>query len=55
MTKKHFIRAAKIISGVYNYDERVILAMQFADLFASTNPLFKRGKFMEACKVDESN
>ncbi len=46
MTKKDFIAIAKILQSE---KVNVKIAIKFADLFSSDNPLFDKIKFVKAC------
>ena len=55
MTKKDFQLIANVIATcqfdgcrLERDDARLLLAGHFADILATTNPLFKRGLFLEA-------
>ena len=53
MIKKHFVEAAKIVSGISNDQERKMTAIRFATLFRKFNERFDNDKFFKACKVKE--
>jgi hypothetical protein len=49
MTKKHFEAIASLLNG-----ERQELVIKFADYLRTQNPLFQRGRFLEATQQEKS-
>lgn len=52
MTKRHFQRAAEIISAVSDVQQRMLLADAFARFFAAENPRFDRERFLAVCGLE---
>lgn len=51
-SKRDFVNIAKAISiHVVRYEQRVALANELSDYFASVNKSFDREKFIAACDV----
>ena len=48
MTRKHFKLIAETIANLPE-SMRGVVAREFADMLAGTNPRFNRGRFLEAC------
>lgn len=51
MSRKHFRAMAAIIKDIKDQTERKRVAEEMADLCASSNSLFSRSQFLEACGV----
>lgn len=49
MTKKHFIRAAEIVTDISDRDIALIVASRFIQLFSAYNDRFDRQRFLTAC------
>lgn len=49
MTRKHFSATANILKTIEDVSLRAQLAREFADMFASENGRFDRGRFYAAC------
>jgi hypothetical protein len=53
MTRAHFkLIAAVVKESLLRGPAKYLLACQFANALAATNPSFKREKFIEACSND---
>lgn len=52
MSRKDYVRAARIIVRVADYEIRDFLAQEFADMFAQDNPFFDRTRFYAACGAE---
>lgn len=56
MTKKDYIRAAKMISITYKHavpiDKQIVVEL-FCDFFKADNSKFDRNRFEEACNEDQ--
>lgn len=52
MSRKHYVRTAKIINGlILTHSEKEPIAQQFADMFQEDNSAFDRERFLAACGV----
>lgn len=51
MSRKHFIKIAKIIARVEDIRVREYLASEFCDLCRAENPNFDKLRFLRACGV----
>lgn len=49
MTKKHFVRAARLVAAIQKQHCRERTALLFASFFAEENPRFDVDRFLFAC------
>lgn len=55
MSKKHFIKVAKVIRAVIDHKHpqpAELIAENLAEIFADLNPRFDRSRFLAACNVN---
>lgn len=58
MSKKHFIKVAKVIRSVIDHKHpqpAELIAENLAEIFADLNPRFDRSQFLAACNVKATN
>lgn len=54
MSRKDYIKAARIIVRVADVGIRTYLAVEFADMFEADNPHFDRKRFLHAAGAEGS-
>ena len=55
MSRKDYIRSARIIAHIADEKIRHYVATEFADMFQWDNPRFNRDRFLRACGLEEQH